>query len=60
MKKNYLKSLQNGCFRIVIAKSVSITSIFNERSLFNNLIHQSLSSIFNLIHQSLSSIFKCL
>ena len=36
-------------FKIVIAKNVSITCIFNQHNSFNNLIHSSLSCIFKCL-----------
>ena len=44
-------------FKIVIAKNVSITCIFNQHNLFNNLIHSSLSCIFEFYKKQA---FKCL
>ena len=52
MNKKYLECLQmnisNECLQmnIVIAKNVNITSIFDQRNSFNNLIHSSSSSTF--------------
>ena len=45
MKKKFLESLQMN-FQIVIVKNVNITGIFNQRNLFNSLIHSFFSSIF--------------
>ena len=45
MKKKFLESLQTN-FQIVIVKNVNITGIFNQRNLFNSLIHSFFSSIF--------------
>ena len=43
--------------QIAIAKNKSITCIFNQRYLFNGLVHSSLSSI---LEDSQKQPFKCL
>ena len=47
MKKKCLESLQMN-IKLVTAKNVSITCIFNQLNLFNSLIHSSFSSALSL------------
>ena len=57
-KEKILKKFTNEYFQIAIAKTVSITCIFNERNLFNSLIHLYLPSLFFFYFHKKQA-FKC-
>ena len=50
-----LRKFSDECFQIAISKNVSITCIFNQCDLFNNLIHPSESSIFDCSYKNTHS-----